>query len=185
MKLFRYLTLIIAVCMSVTPLFSQSKDKFEQPILVTSAGQSADVTLAASLCKKAGLNARAINRATAADVKDAKTLMIVLGFSSKGLGAAGISREQEMDRVKEVIAAAVKQKMKIFVLHIGGKPRRGVQSDDFNKVCAEASQAMIVVKAGNEDNFFSAIAAAKKIGITVVDKIAEAVKPLEAAFAKN
>lgn len=185
MKLFRLLALILIVGSSVTLLHSQSKEKFEQPILITSAGQSADVTMAAMLCKKAGLTARAVNRATAADVKDAKTLMIVPGFSSKGLGAAGVSREQEMDRVKEVIAAAQKQKMKIIVLHIGGKPRRGLQSDDFNKVCAEASQHIIVVKQGNEDNFFTDIAAAKKIGINVVEKISEAAKPLEGSFVKN
>ncbi len=184
MKFIRVLVMIAFGALLITPLYSQSKEKFEQPILITSAGQSADVTMAAMLCKKVNLNAKAVNRATAADVKDAKTLMIVPGFSSKGLGAAGISREQEMDRVKEVIAAAQKQKMRIIVLHIGGKPRRGQQSDDFNKLCAEASQYMIVVKQGNDDNFFSDIAAAKKIGLDLVEKIAEAAKPLEASFTK-
>ena len=185
MNIFRNLMLSIVIVASTSIVISQSKEKFEQPILITSAGQSADVTMAAMLCKKVGLNAKAVNRATAADVKDVKTLMIVPGFSSKGLGAAGISREQEMERIKEVIAAAQKQKMKIIVLHIGGKPRRGQQSDDFNRLCAEVSQYMIVVKQGNEDNFFSDIAAAKKIGIDLVEKIADAMKPLDGSFIKN
>lgn len=185
MKLFRSLILVVFIVSLTTPLFSQSKEKFEQPILITSAGQSADVTMAAMLCKKVGLNAKAVNRATSADVKDFKTLIIVPGFSSKGLGAAGISREQEMERVKEVIAAAQKQKIKILLLHIGGKPRRGLQSDDFNKLCAEVSQHMIVVKQGNEDNFFSDIAVSKKTGIDIVEKIVEAAKPLEGSFIKN
>jgi hypothetical protein len=185
MKLIRSFTLLVLTATLAYPLFPQPKEKCEQPILITSAGQSADVTMAAMLCKKVGLNAKTVNRASAADVKDVKTVIIVPGFSSKGLGAAGISREQEMDRVKEVIAAAQKQKMKIFLLHIGGKPRRGLQSDDFNKLCAEVSMHMIVVKQGNEDNFFSDIASAKKIGIDLVEKIVDAAKLLDGSFVKN
>ncbi|MBW7888155.1 MAG: hypothetical protein H3C35_07330 [Bacteroidetes bacterium] len=159
-----------------------AQEKFQQPILITSAGQSADVTMAGMLCKKAKLDAKTINRAKASDLLGIKTLIIVPGFSSKGLGAAGISREQEMDRVKEVIEAAQKQKINILMLHIGGKPRRGAQSDDFNKLAAEVSKEMIVVKQGDEDQFFSKIAEQKKIKIELVDKIAEALKPLTDAF---
>ncbi|MBP9211909.1 MAG: hypothetical protein KBF97_03860 [Bacteroidetes bacterium] len=185
MKQFRLPLIAALIITAAVMLTAQSKEKYEQPILITSAGQSADVTMAAMLCKKVGLNAKAVTRATAADVKDVKTLIIVPGFSSKGLGAAGISREQEMERVKEVIAAAQKQKIRILLLHIGGKPRRGQQSDDFNKLCGEASLHMIVVKQGNEDNFFTEISTSKKIGLDVVEKIAEAAKPLEASFVKN
>ena len=185
MKLIHMLCILAVLAVLTLPAFGQSKEKCEQPILITSAGQSADVTMAAMLCKKAGLTAKAVNRATAADVKDVKTLIIVPGFSSKGLGAAGISREQEMDRVKEVIAAAQKQKIKIIMLHIGGKPRRGQQSDDFNKLSAEVSVHMIVVKQGDEDKFFSTIASAKNIGIDIVEKIVDAAKPLDGLFKKN
>jgi hypothetical protein len=177
--------MLIAVLGMLNILSAQSKFKYEQPILITSAGQSADVTMASMLCKKAGLEAKAANRATAAEIAGYKTLIIVPGFSSKGLGAAGISREQEMERVRAVIAAAQQQKIKILVLHIGGKPRRGQQSDDFNKIAAEASQHMIVVKQGDEDRFFSDISDKMKVGIDVVEKIAEAMKPLSESFAKK
>lgn len=157
-------------------------DRFSAPVLITSAGQSADVTMAGMLCKKAGIAATVNAKAAAGDLGDAKTLIIVPGFSSKGLGAAGISREQEMERVTELLAAAKAKKVKVMMLHLGGKPRRGAQSDDFNKASAEASAAMIVVKQGDEDGFFSTLAASKKIPIELVEKIAEAVKPLGAKF---
>ncbi len=173
------------VVYGINSAFAQSKIKFDQPILITSAGQSADVTMASMLCKKVGLEAKVAPKATASDISGIKTLIIVPGFSSKGLGAAGISREQEMNRVKDVIAAAEKQKIKILLLHIGGKPRRGQQSDDFNKLAAEVSQHLIVVKQGNEDNFFSDIATKQNIGIDIVEKIAEAMKPLEGSFNKK
>jgi hypothetical protein len=161
---------------------AQTPQPYQQPILITSAGQSADVTLAGSLCKKAGLEAKVIPAATVADLKGFKTLMIVAGFSSKGLGAAGTSREQELERVKKLIAASREAKLPILTLHIGGKARRGSQSDDFNKLAAEAGHSLIVVKQGNEDGFFTKIAGERRTKITVVDKIAGVVAPLGEAF---
>ena len=163
---------------------SQPKAKFEQPVLITSAGQSADVTIAGMLFKKANVQAKAIALAKATDLDGVKTLVVVAGFSSKGLGAAGISREQELARVKSLLAAAQEKKLKVVMLHIGGKARRGNQSDDFNKIAAEASSYLLVVKQGDEDQFFSKIAAEKKIPIDLVDKIADAVQPVGNAFAK-
>jgi hypothetical protein len=176
-------TLLLLAAMSCT-LFSQSKVKFEQPVLITSAGQSADVTIAGMLFKKANVQAKAVSLAKVTDLDGIKTLVVVAGFSSKGLGAAGISREQEMARVQSILQAAKEKKLKVMTLHIGGKARRGNQSDDFNKMAAEASSYLLVVKQGNEDQFFSKIAAEKKIAIDLVDKIADAVQPVAKAFEK-
>jgi hypothetical protein len=165
-------------------VLSQLKGKFEQPVLLTSAGQSADVTIAGMLFKKANIQAKALPLAKTTDLEGVKTLVVVAGFSSKGLGAAGVSREQELTRVKSLIAAAQEQKLKIITLHLGGKARRGNQSDDFNKMAAEASSYLLVVKQGDEDQFFSKIAAEKKIPFELVDKIADAVQPIGKAFTK-
>jgi hypothetical protein len=181
-----FLITTVAFTLSLLPGFvlSQPKGKFEQPVLITSAGQSADVTIAGMLFKKAGIQAKAITLAKATDLEGVKTLVVVAGFSSKGLGAAGISREQELARVQSILAAAQEKKLKIVTLHIGGKARRGNQSDDFNKMSAEASSYLLVVKQGDEDRFFSKIAADKKIAIDLVDKIADAVQPVGSVFAK-
>jgi hypothetical protein len=181
-----FLITVAAFTMSLLPILSlaQPKAKFEQPVLITSAGQSADVTIAGMLFKKASIQAKAIALAKTTDLDGVKTLVVVAGFSSKGLGAAGISREQELARVKSLLAAAQEKKLKVVTLHIGGKARRGNQSDDFNKMAAEASSYLLVVKQGDEDQFFSKIAAEKKITIDLVDKIADAVQPVGNAFTK-
>jgi len=174
--------LILLLVVAAAECTAQGRPTFQAPVLITSAGQCADVTLAGSLCKKARIEATVIPAAGAADLKGFRTLMIVAGFSSKGLGAAGTSREQEMARVKDVIAAAQKSKLPILTLHIGGKARRGTQSDDFNRIATEAGRYVIVVKQGNEDGFFTTIAADRKIPIDVVEKIAGVIPPLKAAF---
>jgi hypothetical protein len=160
----------------------QATTKFEQPVLVTSAGQSADVTIAGMLFKKANIPAKAAPMAKPSDLEGISTLVIVAGFSSKGLGAAGVSREQELDRVKSILAAARQKNLKIVTLHIGGKGRRGTQSDDFSRMSAEVSSYLLVVKQGDEDQFFSKIASEKKVPIELVDKIADAVAPLTKIF---
>ena len=143
--------------------------KYEKPILISSAGQSADVTLAGTLFKKIKIDVTVLPLAKKSDLNGMKTLVVVPGFSSKGLGAAGISREQEFDRIKELIA-------------FGGVARRGNQSDDFNQMVANASDVMIVVKTGNTDQFFSNIANQRKVNIKIIDKIADAIPVMQELF---
>jgi len=178
----RFITMLLLATIAFAAVPSKAQPAFEQPALITSAGQSADVTLAGMLFKKLNLNAKTSARATSSDLDGIKTLVIVPGFSSKGLGAAGISREQEMTRLKEIIAAAEKKGIPVLTMHIGGKPRRGQQSDDFNTLAVNAAKQLIVVKQGDEDGFFTKLAAAGKKPIIVVGKIAEASQPLAGLF---
>ncbi|MBI2417347.1 MAG: hypothetical protein HYV28_05485 [Ignavibacteriales bacterium] len=159
-----------------------SGGQYEQPILITSAGQSADVSLAGTLMKKLNLNFKVVNLAKESDLNGIKTLIIVPGFSSKGLGAAGISREQELERVKLILKAAKDKGIKLVMLHLGGKARRGAQSDDLCQLAANASSMMIVVKQGDEDQFFTKLAGQRKVPIKVIDKMADALTPLKEAF---
>jgi len=174
------ITLSISVLFIALTVFSQGK--FKQPILITSAGQSADVKLAKLLAKKQELNAETKLMAKDADLSGVKTLIIVPGFSSKGLGAAGISQEDEIKRVKALIKKANTLNIPIIMMHLGGVARRGGQSDDFCKISAENSKNMIVVKQGNEDDFFTKIAKAKKIPIKEVNRISDAAVPMGELF---
>ena len=174
-----FVVLAMVTTLAGAGLQAQEKPKFQRPILLTSAGQSADVTMASMLLKKAKIEALVKPLAQPSDLKQVRTLIVVAGFSSKGLGAAGISREDEMRRVQTLLAAAMKEKIPVLTMHLGGAARRGNQSDDFNKTAAEAAAYLLVVKQGDEDGFFSAIAQAKKIPIDVVEKIAGAVAPLQ------
>ena len=162
--------------------FSPETGKYEQPILITSAGQSADVKLVKLLAKKQELNAETKLMADVSDLEGIKTLIIVPGFSSKGLGAAGISQEDEMNRVKTLVNAANGKNIPIVMMHIGGKARRGGQSDGFCQLIAENSKAMIVVAQGNEDDFFTKISKEKGIPMESVEKISFAAEPMGKLF---
>jgi len=155
---------------------------FKQPVLISSAGQSADVKLVNLLASREKLDASTLPAATSADLANVKTLLIVPGFSSKGLGAAGVSQDDEMERVIELVTAANKVQIPIVMVHIGGNARRKGQSDDFNELVARNARYMIVVAQGNEDNFFTDIASAHDIPLKQVDNISEVATPLGELF---
>jgi hypothetical protein len=159
-----------------------ARKQFEEPILLTCAGQSVDIKLAGVLLKRLEIEYISNSDATAADLKGIKTLIVVPGYSSKGLGSAGISRDDEMKRVEALLAGAAKADVRVMALHLGGKARRGVQSDDFNEIVVRASDLAIIVAQGDEDGFFTKICKDAGVPLEVVEVMASAMEPLRKAF---
>lgn len=160
----------------------QTEGIYEQPLLITSAGQNAEVQIAAVLAKRAGLNYTLSKQASAADLANMKTLVLVLGTSLKGLGAAGLDVNKERERVVGLIAAAQKTQIPLLCLHLGGEARRGQQTDDLAAEVLTQAKMLIVVKSGNSDGFFTKLCQSKNIPLIEVEKTADAQVPLQKAF---
>jgi len=159
--------------------------RFEQPILITSAGQSADVQIGGVLAKRAGLLATLSKNATRQELKDNKTLALVIGVSMKGLGAAGLDLNQEKTRVMELLEEAQIKDIRVLCLHLGGESRRGELSDQMIQIFLPYAQMVIVVKSGNKDGLFTKICEDKNIPLLEVNRASEAQKPLKDIFTKN
>jgi len=156
--------------------------KFDQPILITSAGQSAEVQLASVLSKRAGLDVTLNKTATPSDLKQAKTLVLVLGASLKGLGVAGIDAAEEKARVKHLVEAAKNLNIDILCLHLGGEARRGQLTDQIIEEFLPYGKMAIIVKTGNKDGLFTSICAKHGIPLIEVDKTVDALAPFKNAF---
>lgn len=177
------ITLGILLAFAAVPAHCQETTAiFEQPMLITSAGQNAEVQIAAVLAKRAGLNYTLSKQATAADLQNMKTLVLVLGTSLKGLGAAGLDLDKERERVMSLITAAQKNQLPVVCLHLGGESRRGQQTDDLITETLPLAKMLIVVKSGNGDGFFTKICQSKGIPLIEVEKTADAQLPLQKAF---
>jgi len=177
------ITLGILLAFAAVPAHCQETTAiFEQPMLITSAGQNAEVQIAAVLAKRAGLNYTLSKQATAADLQNIKTLVLVLGTSLKGLGAAGLDLDKERERVMSLITAAQKHQLPVVCLHLGGESRRGQQTDDLITETLPLAKMLIVVKSGNGDGFFTKICQSKGIPLIEVEKTADAQLPLQKAF---
>ena len=154
----------------------------ESPILVTSGGQSADYQMIGTVMGKLGMDYEVNNLATSADLGDAKTLIVVVGGSSKGLGAAGIDADGELARLEELMAGAKDAGLSIIAMHTGGEARRGDLSDKFVTPVFEKADYAIVVASGDEDGLMSGICAGAGIPMDVIGSISDVTTVLPAAF---
>jgi hypothetical protein len=154
-----------------------------EPAFLTSVGQSADVQMVKTLLDRAQLEHEFDPVAPADDLTEKyQTLIMVIGGSSKGLGAAGIKPEEEMIRATALVEKARELGQVIITLHVGGEARRGDLSDPFITNMAPAADYLIVVEEGNKDGLFTRIAADNDIPMDTVTSIAGAAEPLQAAF---
>ncbi len=157
----------------------------EQPLLITSAGQSAEVQIASVLAKKAGLSSVLAKVATAKDLQGIKSLVLVIGVSLKGLGAAGLDVSKEKKRVQLLIHQAAQQHIPLLCLHLGGDARRGQLSDEFITEFLPHASLAIVVKSGNEDGLFTNICQKNNIPLIEVEKTIEVLQPLKQIFTRG
>ncbi len=154
----------------------------ELPVLVTSFGQSADVAMLKALFAKTGLEITYDPVVSSETIGEAKTIVIAAGASTKGLGAAGIKPEEELERAQAIVDYAKANDIKIVVAHLGGSSRRGDLSDQFISIAVSEASGLIVVANGNEDGYFNTVSEEKAIPLAVVDTISGVVTPLEEAF---
>jgi hypothetical protein len=159
-----------------------SLPRFQQPILITSAGQSADVQIAGVLLKRTGLAATLSKNVTRGELGENNTLVLVIGVSMKGLGAAGLDLDQEKTRVMDLVKEARKSEIPILCLHLGGEARRGELTDQMIHTFLPFAQMVIVVKSGNKDGLFTKICADNDIPMLEADRTVDVQKPLKDIF---
>lgn len=148
---------------------------FTGPYLLTSAGQSADFQMVKTMLKMNKTENYTDDALVTADTlpADLGALIIVIGGSSKGLGAAGIDADQELARLNEVMKAAEEKNIPILAMHIGGMARRGELSDKFIEPVVAHSKALIVVEEANQDGLFDELAKKYEVELKYIAKKTE------------
>jgi len=174
-------------------LAAQAPAKAEAPVLVTSCGQSPGPIMLKVILQKAKIDYELNTLAAPADLKTKpyKSLIIVMGASLKGMGAAGISIDDELKRVGDLIQEARKLKIKVIGAHIEGMKRRAQGADagdttDEQSIDAVApkSDILLINKEGDGDGRFTTIAKAKAIPLLGVEKNLDLVAELTKLYAK-
>lgn len=191
--------LAAAVIVFPAALAAQAQEaKAELPVLVTSCGQSnapATIKVVLQRLKLAydiePLATPEMLRAKAVAGTPYKSLIITMGASLKGMGAAGIEIEDELARAAALIAEARKLGIKVIGAHTEGLKRRSQgaaagDTTDEQSIDAVAPQSaiLVVLKEGNADGRFTAISQAKKIPLIEYEKTLDLIPALEKLFAK-
>ncbi len=165
--------------------------KGQLPLLITNAGQGPGAKMARLLLQKTGVvtdfdyNAEPLP----ADLtkRPYKTLMVVLGSTAKGLGASGITIDQELERLNAMMAEARKLKLQIVCVLLEGKTRRG-KPGGADERCIDAiapfANYLVVKKDGNEDGRFDVIAKKSGAPLTFIDEAMDFGDVVKAMYAK-
>lgn len=164
--------------------FSMAKDlpEGELPILITPSGQSPDAVVIKVLLDRVKIDSYYNDLIEADEIEGYKTIIIVMGGSTKGLGAAGIDEKFEIDRTKKILDEAEKQGVLILGIHIGGEGRRGPLSMQFIEVVAPRVQGLIVTEEGNKDDYFTKLSEEKKIPLVILKTTPEIGEVLKELF---
>jgi hypothetical protein len=148
-------------------------------------GQSADVDIVATHCKKIKLDVYQNNTIKAEELTSKyKTIILAVGGSNKGLGAAGIDADQELARADALIAKAKELGITVIAMHVGGADRRGTLSDSFIVPAFEAADIGVVVAEGDQDGLMQGILAKNGASGAVVGQVAECVATMTTLFGK-
>jgi len=146
------------------------------PLLITNAGQGPGAKMARLLLQRTGAvsDFEYLAEPQPADLKAKpyKTLMVVLGSTAKGLGASGITIDDEIARLTAMMAEAKRLKLQVVCVLLEGKTRRG-KPGGADERCIDAiapfAHALVVKKDGNEDGRFDAIAKKTGAPLTFID----------------
>lgn len=169
-KISFYLVLIMLLVVGVN-VASEEKVQIEQPFLITSIGQSPDWQMVRVLGNRLELDFASDPLVEAADLEGYKAIFMVVGGSSKGLGAAGIDANAEIARTKALIEEAKEMGIIIVGTHVGGAARRGPLSDQFVEVVFPASDLMVVMQDADEDGYFSDLAAEIGVDLYLIEQV--------------
>lgn len=190
---------VLLLTMGAVPYAGQDEAvKAETPVLVTSCGQSPGPNTIKVVLQRLKLEGVTDPLATAETLKAKaaegapyRSVIIVMGASLKGMGAAGISIEDEIKRSETLIAEAKKAGLTVIGAHVEGMKRRaqGATAGDTTDeqsidAVAPRSDILLIYKEGNSDGRFTVISKAANIPLIEVEKMMDFVPALEKLFGK-
>jgi hypothetical protein len=183
------------------PSVLQDIPKSGLPVLTTSAGQSTDAVTLNIVMEEAGIPYDYCDVPTPEILADGvglgareeapgfhveiytdlakfpkgtpyKSIVIAIGASLKGMGASGLTVENEASRLKQVIDYCKKNKIFIVAIHVGGNAMRGAAGSDNERMIdavAPFANYLIVTKDSNKDGRFTKISRDGNIPLTEID----------------
>lgn len=166
------ITLSLALGLAM-PALATDPPSFVRPGVLSSIGQASDIAVVKVLLNtklKLGLDVKPLLQP--AELVGQKLLVVVVGASTKGLGAAGLDIEKEATRARALLEAAHTQGIGIIALHTGGQSRRGKTTDDLITLVVSKADYTVVMAGGNKDRIFNNAAAGRGTPVVEVGSLA-------------
>ena len=165
------------------------------PFMITNAGQGPGGKMGRLLVSRAGTLTEDedfyyvdVPYAADVDARDYSAIVIVIGSTDKGLGATGITIDQEIARVDEVVARANEKGVPVIAVMLEKDKRSDVKINSnercIDAVCPHASW-MIVTADVNTDGRYDAFKAENGTPLTILDSSMDFISLVQQAFVKE
>ena len=186
----RIVLLILLVLLSIVTLAENNNTAtqliLEEPVLITSGGQSPGALQMTVVAKMIKLNYtfEKVIKAESLNGADYRTLVIVVGASGKGLGAAGIDIDTEITRVEGLAKAAREIGMAVVICNLEGSSRRGASSDLVLDAVAPYANAFFAKADADADGKFAGLSESMDVPLTFFEKTVDLKGVLQQYFNK-
>ena len=198
----KILSFVLMMCVLMTiPMFAFAAVSGDEPLtigtpfMITNAGQGPGGTMGRLLVSRAGTLTEDedfyyvdVPYAADVDARDYSAIVIVIGSTDKGLGATGITIDQEIARVDEVVARANEKGVPVIAVMLEKDKRSDVKTNAnercIDAVCPHASW-MIVTADVNTDGRYDAFKAENGTPLTILDSSMDFISLVQQAFVKE
>ena len=198
----KILSFVLMMCVLMTiPMFAFAADSGDEPLtigtpfMITNAGQGPGGKMGRLLVSRAGTLTEDedfyyvdVPYAADVDARDYSAIVIVIGSTDKGLGATGITIDQEIARVDEVVARANEKGVPVIAVMLEKDKRSDVKTNAnercIDAVCPHASW-MIVTADVNTDGRYDAFKAENGTPLTILDSSMDFISLVQQAFVKE
>lgn len=194
------LCIVMMLGLATTAFAAISGDEvktYNTPFLITNAGQGPGGKMARLLVSQTGTltldtdyfydSEPGAEGHGNLDDMEYSCLVVVIGSTDKGLGASGITIEDELARLEKMVAKAKELELPIIGVLLE-KDKRSDISTNANERCIDAicpnADWMIVVADGNTDGRFDKIKEEYGIPLTVIDTTLDFTELAKQAFVK-
>lgn len=198
----KMLSFVLMMCVLMTiPMFAFAAVSGDEPLtigtpfMITNAGQGPGGKMGRLLVSRAGTLTEDedfyyvdVPYAADVDARDYSAIVIVIGSTDKGLGATGITIDQEIARVDEVVARANEKGVPVIAVMLEKDKRSDVKTNAnercIDAVCPHASW-MIVTADVNTDGRYDAFKTENGTPLTVLDSSMDFISLVQQAFVKE
>lgn len=183
--------LIIIVLFMLFPFDSNNKETAfralprpigGEPLMITSAGQSTDIYIVKDIANKLMIDNYFMPLATAEQVNDVKSAVIVIGYSEVGIRLNDLDFQQEKKRVLGLINEIKQRDIALITVYLRGSRMLASENKELLELVIKYSDYLIVTEENGNNMYFEELAASADIPITIVDDVNEVSEPFVSVF---
>ena len=152
------------------------------PVVITSAGQSTDSYIIRDISNQLMIRSFFMPQARDVDLKDIKTIVFVVGYSSLGAKLQDVSYEEEKLRIEKLIQKAKDNKLTVLTVVIGREQLHDNKTEELLRLIGKQTDYLIGMKESSSESILTELAADGDIPLTLVKEVNDISEPFASAF---